>query len=174
MNYAYIDGACFPTNPGERGTASCVFMVDEDISEILVHFCPTETTNNRMELGALLMALNLYKRHEPIIIYSDSAYVVNCFSKWIRGWERYGYEGKKNQDILRELATHINRKNISVQWVPGHSGIMWNELADKLCSLPFHVHQAQTFVFGDPDTPLLNNAIHKLLKKLNICPALAS
>lgn len=132
----YTDGSCFP-NDG-TGKGGYAFIVVEDNN--LVHQYSrkqTPTTNNRMELQAIIDAINFIEQEVPnekVIIFSDSKYCVNGYNKWMYSWQRYGWRtsmgGKvKNQDLWEEL---FELNNYNVKWVKGHSDNKWNELADQL------------------------------------------
>lgn len=128
----YTDGACYG-NPGPGGWA----WVREDGvygSGFEIH-----TTNQRMEVMAVLQALQAHDGE--VEIYSDSAYVVNCFlNKWWRGWEAKGWRNAKgapvaNQDLWRPLiALYKSRAGINFKKVKGHSGVVLNERADQLAN----------------------------------------
>ncbi len=128
----YTDGACFG-NPGPGGWA----WVREDGvwgSGYEIH-----TTNQRMETMAVLQALQQHPGE--VEIYSDSAYVVNCFlNSWWKGWEAKGWKNAKgaavaNQDIWRPLiALYKARGGVTFKKVKGHSGVPLNERADQLAN----------------------------------------
>lgn len=128
----YTDGACYG-NPGPGGWA---WVREDGISDggYEVH-----TTNQRMEALAVLEAL---RAHEgELAIYSDSAYVVNCFqSHWWKGWEARGWKNAKgaavaNQDIWRPLIQlYKERGKVTFHKVKGHSGVELNEKADRLAN----------------------------------------
>ena len=94
------------------------------------------TTNNRMELMAVIAALELLKRDGlDIVIYSDSAYVVNSVEKkWVFGWEKKGYAGKKNADLWARFLTFYKRHRIRFVWVKGHADNKWNNRCDILAT----------------------------------------
>jgi ribonuclease HI len=92
------------------------------------------TTNNRMELLALIVALESLKTNEiPVKVYSDSKYVIDSITKgWVFGWHKKGFKGKKNADLwMRYLKLHPRFK-IQFEWVKGHDGHPENERCDKL------------------------------------------
>lgn len=92
------------------------------------------TTNNRMELLALIVALESLKTNEiPVKVYSDSKYVIDSITKgWVFGWQKKGFKGKKNADLwMRYLKLHPRFK-IQFEWVKGHDGHPENERCDKL------------------------------------------
>lgn len=128
----YTDGACFG-NPGPGGWA----WVRED--GVYGSGYEVHTTNQRMEVMAVLQALQAHG--DKVEIYSDSAYVVNCFqNKWWRGWEAKGWKNAKgapvaNQDLWRPLiALYKTREGINFNKVKGHSGVPLNERADQLAN----------------------------------------
>lgn len=95
------------------------------------------TTNNRMELLAVIEALESLKTNKyPIEIYSDSKYVVDSISKgWVFNWsKRADFSGKKNEDLWRRFLKIYNDFNITMNWVKGHNGHPENERCDKLAT----------------------------------------
>lgn len=126
----YTDGAC-SGNPGPGGWAWAIeggaFASGADPA----------TTNQRMELMAVLKALTT--NEGPLLIVSDSTYVVNCFrDKWYAGWHARGWVNSKrqpvaNRDIWEPLIDNVlARKNVAFRWVKGHSGHPMNDLVDRL------------------------------------------
>jgi ribonuclease HI len=131
----YTDGACLG-NPGPGGYAAVILNSD---SQKLKTVAGSErnSTNNRMELKAVIEALKLLPKDSKIEIYSDSSYVLNGLSSWIAGWKRNGWKtsSKKevaNQDLWQELDKLTSNFDISYQKVKGHSGDFYNEEVDNL------------------------------------------
>jgi ribonuclease HI len=94
------------------------------------------TTNNRMELMAAIAALQLLTREGlNITIYSDSAYVVNAVEKkWVFGWAKKGFAGKKNPDLWAEFLRLYRKHHIRFVWVKGHADNRWNNRCDELAT----------------------------------------
>ncbi|NIK77917.1 ribonuclease HI [Paenibacillus castaneae] len=130
----YTDGAC-SGNPGPGGWGSVLFFGQhkKEISGGEKH-----TTNNRMEIKAVIEGLKLLKEPCNVKVYSDSAYVVNCFQKgWINGWLRNGWKNSKkdpveNQDLWKELLELMNKHKVEYVKVKGHSDNEWNNRCDEL------------------------------------------
>ena len=130
----YTDGAC-SGNPGPGGWGAVLFYGPhrKEISggEPL-------TTNNRMEIVAVIEALKLLKEPCAVTVYSDSAYVVNCFRQnWMQGWLKNGWRNSKgkpveNQDLWQELWSLMQRHRVSYVKVKGHSDNEWNNRCDEL------------------------------------------
>ena len=116
----YTDGAC-KGNPGPGGYG-VVLMAGKHYKEISEGF--VKTTNNRMEIMAVIEALRFIPTDADVKIFSDSTYVINTMTK---NWKR-----KKNQDLWIMLDNEVAGRNIEWQWVKGHSGDLFNEEADKL------------------------------------------
>jgi ribonuclease HI len=95
-----------------------------------------KTTNNRMELLAVIEALKLLNdaaRTMEVHLYSDSKYVLDAISKgWVFNWVKKGFKGKKNEDLWRRFLNIYPRFTIKLHWVKGHSGVPENEVCDKL------------------------------------------
>lgn len=92
------------------------------------------TTNNRMELLGIIKALEALKRNDiQINIYTDSQYVQKAITqKWVFGWEKKGFAGKKNADLWRRFLVVYRKHKVSFFWVKGHSGVPENERCDVL------------------------------------------
>ena len=137
MKYViYTDGACLG-NPGPGGWGAVIF--DKNKNQKNISGKEKNTTNNRMELKAPIMALKKIKSNSEIIIYTDSTYVKNGITEWIKKWEKNGWRNAskkpvKNKDLWI-LLDNLNRKNkITWRWGKGHSGNKYNNLADELAS----------------------------------------
>jgi ribonuclease HI len=129
----YTDGAC-SGNPGKGGYGA-VLMSRDNYKEIF-GFSP-ETTNNKMEITAVIEALKTLKRSCNVIIYTDSKYVMDGITKWISSWKRNGWKTAdrkpvKNVELWQELDLQCSKHSIQWQWVKGHSGDKYNEIVDKL------------------------------------------
>jgi len=129
----YTDGACY-NNPGPGAYAAIILEEDKEID--ITGFEP-DTTNNRMELKAVIEALKVIKKSKKIILYSDSNYVVKGINEWIKGWKKRGWKTSsdkkvKNLDLWKELDELINKKNVLLKKVAAHSGNKYNEKVDSL------------------------------------------
>ncbi|WPR74389.1 ribonuclease HI [Algoriphagus sp. NG3] len=126
----YTDGAA-KGNPGPGGYGA-VLKFNKHRKELSEGF--RLTTNNRMELLAVIRALQALTTDEfPVQIYSDSKYVVDAVEKgWIWGWQKKGFKDKKNPDLwLRYIPLHLKYKPKFI-WVKGHAGNIENERCDRL------------------------------------------
>lgn len=131
----YTDGAC-KGNPGPGGWGA--LLVAEGAEKEL-HGGERATTNNRMELTAVIRALASLRRACDVEVYTDSQYVKNGIESWIGRWKRNGWrtaEGKpvKNAELWRELDAQAARHRIAWHWVRGHAGHAENERADALAN----------------------------------------
>ena len=93
-----------------------------------------KTTNNRMELLAVIVALEKLKGEgHQVVVYSDSKYVVDAVEKkWVFGWEKKSYKGKKNTDLWQRFMRIYRKHHVRFQWVKGHANIPENERCDRL------------------------------------------
>ena len=126
----FTDGSA-KGNPGPGGYG-IVLKFGDKVKEISQGY--RLTTNNRMELLALIIALeNLKTDKFPVEVYSDSKYVIDSITKrWVFGWNTKGFKGKKNADLwIRYLQIH-SKFNVSFHWVKGHAGHPENERCDVL------------------------------------------
>ncbi len=126
----YTDGSALG-NPGAGGYG-IVMLSGVHRKELSAGF--TLTTNNRMELMAVCVALETLKfEGSEVTIYSDSKYVVDSVEKkWVFGWERKGYVGKKNPDLWQRFLRIYRRHNVKFVWVKGHSSTVENNRCDEL------------------------------------------
>jgi ribonuclease HI len=131
----YTDGAC-KGNPGPGGWGVVLRMGhhEKDMAGN-----EPNTTNNRMELTAVIRALEALKEPCHVHLHTDSRYVIDGITKWIFGWQKNGWKtaAKKpvlNADLWQELLLAIKRHRIEWIWVKGHDGHPENERADKLAS----------------------------------------
>ncbi len=118
-------------NPGPGGYGA-ILIFGSQRKELSEGF--RKTTNNRMELMAVCVALEKIKATKyPVTVYSDSKYVIDSITKgWVFGWVKKNFKDKKNKDLwLRYLESH-NRLNINYVWVKGHAGHPENERCDEL------------------------------------------
>ena len=137
MKYViYTDGAC-SGNPGPGGWGAII--LNEEKNETRISGDVKSTTNNRMELMAPTMALRKIKKASAIIIYTDSTYLKNGITTWIKNWEKNGWisSGKKpvkNKDLWVMLNKLSKEKVIDWKWVKAHAGNKYNEIADRLAT----------------------------------------
>lgn len=126
----YTDGAC-KGNPGPGGYAA-LLRKGEHEREIVGW--EAETTNNRMELMAVIVALEALKRPCAVAVYSDSRYVLDGITKWMPNWKKRNWKKVKNPDLWRRLDEARSRHEIDWNWVEAHAGHVDNERVDRLAS----------------------------------------
>lgn len=126
----YTDGSS-RGNPGPGGYG-VVMKFREHRKEISQGY--RKTTNNRMELLAIIIGLESIKvPNAPVKIYSDSKYVIDSVTKgWLWGWIKKDFKGKKNKDLWLRFVDIYNKHRVTFQWVKGHAGIPENERCDQL------------------------------------------
>lgn len=130
---AYTDGSS-RGNPG-RGGYGVVLLAPEIKLKKEFSMGFRRTTNNRMELLAATVALEKLKDRQNITIVTDSKYVCDAVTKrWVFNWEKKQFSGKKNPDLWIRFLRNYRKHNVAFQWVKGHAGHHWNELADKLAT----------------------------------------
>jgi len=131
----YTDGAC-RGNPGPGGWG--VLLKYKDSEKTLKGF-DSETTNNRMELMAVIESLRSLNRGCSVELNTDSKYVLQGINDWIVNWKKNGWKTAakkpvKNVDLWQQLDEEASRHDISWHWVKGHSGVPGNEAADQLAN----------------------------------------
>ena len=177
----YTDGSCI-NNPGPGGWAAII--IDnatgerEEISGGNVN-----TTNNRMELLAVISALRKIAPGDTAEIFTDSTYVQNGLTKWMANWKSNGWltTSKKpvqNQDMWQELDKLVSERNLNFKWVRGHNGNSFNEWCDRLAfsaaqkSQRLHIEE-ENYPLGSTDTIITDNgglptAKLKIARKLQL------
>jgi ribonuclease HI len=131
----YTDGAC-RGNPGPGGWGA--LLIYQDTRKTL-HGGAFDTTNNRMEMQAVIEALKVLKSKCEIKLYTDSKYVMDGINKWLPGWKKRDWKtankkAVKNQDLWEVLDLAIKMHEIEWHWVKGHTGNLGNEEADSLAN----------------------------------------
>ena len=129
----YTDGAC-SGNPGPGGWGS-VLLYNGHRKELSGG--EAETTNNRMEMMAVIVSLETLKRPCKILLHTDSVYVMKGMTEWLEGWKARNWKTAarkpvKNVDLWQRLDDAIARHRVDWKWVKGHSGVPENERADEL------------------------------------------
>jgi ribonuclease HI len=131
----YTDGAC-SGNPGPGGWGA-VLLYNDKVTEISGK--ADDTTNNQMEIRAVIEALTKVKETCEITIITDSVYVKNGITQWIINWKKNNWrtankQPVKNKELWLQLDELCQGQKIEWKWVKGHSGNKWNDLADKLAT----------------------------------------
>lgn len=131
----FTDGAC-RGNPGPGGWGVLMRYAGEEKS---LWGGEAETTNNRMELNAVIEGLAALKRPCAVTLTSDSTYVLKGIQEWMPNWKKRGWKTAskqpvKNVDLWQKLDAVIGEHKIDWQWVKGHSGHRENEIADQLAN----------------------------------------
>jgi ribonuclease HI len=140
----YCDGACLG-NPGPGGwSALLITEKNNQEHEKTLSGHAKNTTNNRMELTAVIKALEALKRSCSVHLYSDSQYVVKGMTEWSKKWIKNEWKSASrkpiiNQDLWQELIKASAKHQIEWHWVKGHSGHPQNERVDQLARLAAHL-----------------------------------
>lgn len=137
----YCDGACSGNQSANNvGGWGVVLKYGQQVKEL--HGGERNTSNQRMELTACIKALEAIKaKDKPIVIYSDSAYLVNCMNeRWYDRWRRNGWKNAKkkpveNRELWERLLELVGQFNVRFKKIPGHAGVELNERADELAQL---------------------------------------
>ena len=132
----YTDGAC-SGNPGPGGWGAVI--IDQDDKQKNISGSEKNTTNNRMELLAAIMSLKKIKTNSEVVIFTDSTYVKNGITEWMKNWKKNGWKNSnkkpvKNKDLWMKLDKLCEANNVTWKWVKGHSTNEFNNLADELAT----------------------------------------
>lgn len=132
----FTDGSCSP-NPGPGGWGTVWVEGGEIVEQRFGK--DGDTTNNRMELQALIAAFELLPEDAGVTVYTDSKLCVNTINTWAKGWEKNGWKRKsgpiKNLELVKRLyALKQSHPAVKLEWIAAHSGFRWNEYADALAT----------------------------------------
>ena len=130
----YTDGAC-SGNPGPGGWAA-IILVNDKVQDMLSGN-EKNTTNNQMELMAPIKAIEKFKKKSEISIFTDSTYVRDGITTWIKQWEKNGWKTTskkpvKNKDLWKKLKNLSSKHSIKWVWVKGHAHNKYNNLVDEI------------------------------------------
>tara|TARA_B100000700_G_scaffold318126_1_gene410685 strand:- start:1631 stop:2092 length:462 start_codon:yes stop_codon:yes gene_type:complete len=130
----YTDGAC-SGNPGPGGWAA-IILVNNEIKEMFFG-SEKNTTNNQMELLAPIKAIQKFKKKTEISIFTDSTYVKDGITTWIKQWEKNGWKTAskkpvKNKELWKKLQNLSSKHSVKWIWVKGHAQDKYNNLVDEL------------------------------------------
>ncbi len=133
----FTDGAC-SGNPGPGGWGAVWVEAGQIVGR--AYGRDGSTTNNRMELAALIAAYRMLEPDQQVTIWSDSQLCVNTITQWAAGWERRGWKRKggavKNLELVQEAyALSKQRPRATLRWIKAHTGNRWNEYADRLATV---------------------------------------
>lgn len=140
----WTDGAC-KGNPGLGGWGA---LLRQGHHEKAIYGGEADTTNNRMELMAVIEALKALKRPCDVVVHTDSQYVQKGMNEWLANWKRRGWRTAdkkpvKNVDLWQELDALVGQHTLQWRWVRGHAGDPGNERADELANLGVEQARAQ-------------------------------
>ena len=129
----YTDGAC-SGNPGPGGWGALLRWNGHEKS---LSGGEEETTNNRMEMMAVIKGLEALNKPSDVTLYTDSKYVLQGATEWLEGWKAKNWKSAnkkpvKNKDLWEQIDSLIQRHNVEFIWVKGHAGHKYNEFVDKL------------------------------------------
>ncbi len=133
----FTDGAS-EGNPGPGGWGA-VYVVDGEVVDQAYASDP-DTTNNRMELKAMIAGLRMLSPDSDVTVFTDSQLIVNILNQWAKGWEERGWTKKspgpiKNLELVKEAYKLAKaRPRVKIEWVKAHAGNRWNEYADALAT----------------------------------------
>ena len=129
----YTDGSCIG-NPGAGGWAAIIL---DGKNEKIISGSKNNTTNNQMELFAAIKALSNFNKKKSFNIFTDSNYVKDGITKWIKNWKKNNWKTSakkpvKNQELWKKLDKLVKFHDVKWEWIKGHSTNIYNNLADEL------------------------------------------
>ncbi|MAW65443.1 MAG: ribonuclease HI [Flavobacteriales bacterium] len=125
----YTDGSA-KGNPGKGGYGT-VLISGQNLKQLSQGYLLT--TNNRMELLAVIIGLEALNQKCKVNVYSDSKYVVDSVEKgWVFNWQKKGFTSKKNTDLWKRFLMVYSKHSVKLHWVKGHAGNKYNEICDQL------------------------------------------
>mgnify|MGYP000956230935 CR=1 FL=1 len=127
----YTDGSCLK-NPGGPGGWAAILLYKGHHKEIFGS--DSSTTNNRMELMAIIKGLEELKEPCLVTIYSDSQYAINGMTKWLKNWIKKKFAGVKNKELWEMLSKASEQHTVNYKWVKGHANNEYNNLADEIAN----------------------------------------
>ena len=132
----YTDGAC-SGNPGPGGWGA---LMRSGKHEKEIYGGEKDTTNNRMEMMAVIEALKSLKKRSKVTLYTDSKYVLQGATEWLEGWKARGWKSAskkpvKNKDLWQQIDEQVAAHDVKFVWVKGHNGHPENERADELARM---------------------------------------
>jgi|TARA_R110000851_G_scaffold176026_1_gene322556 ribonuclease HI len=139
----YTDGAC-PNNGSEFSSGGWAAVLEGGGKQLRISGSDSPTTNNRMELMAILEGLKAINAEcAQVVLYTDSAYARNGCKTWRHNWKRKGWRKSDNKpvenlDLWKQIDQLLERHEVDLRWVKGHSGHPQNELADRLAVAASH------------------------------------
>ena len=133
MIKVYTDGSCIG-NPGAGGWAAIIL---DGKNERIISGNKINTTNNQMELFAAIKALSNFNKKKSFKIFTDSNYVKDGITKWIKNWKKNNWKTSakkpvKNQELWKKLDKLVKFHDVKWEWIKGHSTNIYNNLADEL------------------------------------------
>jgi ribonuclease HI len=149
--HIYTDGAA-KGNPGPGGYGIVMEWVGKPYrKEFFEGF--RHTTNNRMELLAVIVGLEKLKtENAKVLVISDSKYVVDSvLKKWVFGWEKKGYVGKKNPDLWKRFLVVFRKHQVDFEWIKGHNNHPQNERCDELAVMASNQNTLSTDTFYEKE-----------------------
>ena len=135
----YTDGAC-SGNPGPGGWGSVLeFRFEGQLHTKELQGGEAQSTNNRMEMRAVIEGLAALKEHCNVTVTTDSSYVKDGITKWVHGWKKNGWKTAakkpvKNKELWLEMLAQCERHTLTWKWIKGHSGHAQNERCDTLAT----------------------------------------
>lgn len=128
----YTDGSCLDNGNNGTGGYCALLQTPNKTAEKIIRGSESNTTNNRMEMTAIIEGIKAIKKPSQVTIYSDSNITVRAINEWLEGWQRKNFKKVANVDLWKEYLEVSEQHHIKAIWVKAHSGHPENELVDDI------------------------------------------
>lgn len=128
----YTDGSCLDNGNNGTGGYCALLQTPNKTAEKIIRGSVSDTTNNRMEMTAIIEGIKAIKKPSEVTIYSDFNITVRAINEWLEGWQRKNFKKVANVDLWREYLEVSEQHHIKAVWVKAHSGHPENELVDDI------------------------------------------
>ncbi|WP_320035282.1 ribonuclease HI [Halarcobacter sp.] len=128
----YTDGSCLDNGNNGTGGYCALLQTPDKAKQKIIKGSELDTTNNRMEITAIIEGLKAIKKPSKVTVYSDSNITVRAINEWLEGWIKKNFRRVANVDLWKEYLEVSNKHQVKAIWVKAHSGIYENELVDDI------------------------------------------
>lgn len=128
----YTDGSCLSNGNNGTGGYCALLQTPNKKHEKIIRGSESDTTNNRMEMTAIIEGLKAIKKPSEVTIYSDSNITVRAINEWLKGWQKKNFRKVANIDLWKEYLEVSQKHSVTAVWIKAHNGHLENELVDDI------------------------------------------